>query len=135
VLAAQALGADLAYIGSAFIATPEANATETYKTAIVSSAAEDIVYTDYFTGVRGNYLRESIIAAGLDPANIPESDPSKLSFAEAPSTGAAGGAAKAWRDIWGAGQGVGAVKAVLTAGALVDRLEAEYLDAGRRLLG
>jgi len=127
VLAAQAMGADLAYVGSAFIATREANATEAYKQAIVDGRADDIVYTNLFTGVHGNYLKASIIQAGLDPDNLPESDPTKMNFS--------GGSAKskAWRDIWGSGQGIGAVKAVVGAGDLVDRLKQEYAAAQARI--
>ncbi len=122
ILAAQAIGADLAYLGSAFIATQEANASDDYKASIVDSSANDIIYTNLFTGVHGNYLRSSIERAGLDPANLPESDPSKMDF---------GGntAAKAWRDIWGSGQGIGAVDAVLTVPDLVARLRSEYAEA------
>ena len=121
ILSAQAMGADLAYIGSAFIATQEARATEGYKDMIVESAADDIVYSNLFTGVHGNYLRPSIIKAGLDPDNLPQSDPSKMNF------GSGGNQeAKAWRDIWGCGQGIGAVKDIPTAGQMVDRLAAEY---------
>ncbi|NBU27239.1 MAG: nitronate monooxygenase, partial [Caulobacteraceae bacterium] len=121
ILSAQAMGADLAYIGSAFIATQEARATEGYKDMIVESAADDIVYSNLFTGVHGNYLRPSIIKAGLDPDNLPQSDPSKMNF------GSGGNQeAKAWRDIWGCGQGIGAVKDIPTAGQMVDRLSAEY---------
>ena len=119
ILAAQALGADLAYIGSPWIATPEANAPEDYKQAIVEGHASDIIYSNLFTGVHGNYLRASIVAAGLDPDNLPESDPSKMDF----------GAAKAWKDIWGSGQGIGAVKAIEPAAVRVDRLADEYQDA------
>ncbi|MDH4384236.1 MAG: nitronate monooxygenase family protein [Caulobacter sp.] len=121
ILSAQAMGADLAYIGSAFIATQEARAAEGYKDMIVESAADDIVYSNLFTGVHGNYLRPSIVAAGLDPDNLPQSDPSKMNF------GSGGNQeAKAWRDIWGCGQGIGAVKDIPTAGQMVDRLAAEY---------
>jgi len=121
VLAAQAMGADLAYIGSAFIATREANAMAGYKQMIVERGGEDIVYTNLFTGVLGNYLRPSIERAGLDPDNLPEADPSKMNF------GSGGNQeAKAWRDIWGCGQGIGAVKSIPTAGELVARLAAEY---------
>jgi nitronate monooxygenase len=121
VLAAQAMGADLAYIGSAFIATQEANASEANKQMIVASDGSDIVYTNLFTGVHGNYLRPSIVAAGMDPDNLPVSDPSKMDF------GSGGNMkAKAWRDIWGAGQGIGAVKHVPGAGELVARLAREY---------
>lgn len=126
ILAAEAAGADGAYIGSAFIATEEARADDRYKNAIVSSRAQDIVYSSLFTGIHGNYLRASIEAAGLDPDNLPESDPSKMDFGA--DTGA-----KAWRDIWGAGQGVGSVNAVTTVSGLVDRLADEYADARRRL--
>ena len=124
VLAAQAMGADFGYIGSAFIATEEANADQGYKQGIVDSSAEGIVYTNLFTGVHGNYLRSSIEAAGLDPDNLPESDPSKMNF------GSGGNSkAKAWKDIWGSGQGVGAVKNVATVAEMVDRLEREYKEA------
>jgi nitronate monooxygenase len=129
VLAAQAMGADFGYIGSAFIATKEANATEAYKQAIVDGTAQDIVYTNLFTGVHGNYLRPSIVAAGLDPDNLPESDPSKMQFGSGGST-----KSKAWRDIWGCGQGIGAVKDVQTAGEFVAKLTREY-DAARARLG
>ena len=125
ILAARAAGADLAYIGSAFIATEEANAAEGYKAAIVESRAEDIIYSNLFTGVHGNYLRSSIVAAGLDPAELPQSDVSKMNFG--------GGATKAWRDIWGAGQGVGSIASVDTAGARVARWTAEYEAAKARL--
>jgi nitronate monooxygenase len=121
VLAAKAMGADLAYIGSAFIATEEANAINAYKQAIVDGVADDIVYTNFFSGVRGNYLAPSIANAGLDPHDLAEADPSKMDFR---SGGI--GAKKVWRDIWGSGQGIGAVKAVMPAAALVDRLTAEY---------
>ncbi len=128
VLAAQAMGADFGYIGSAFIATKEANATEGYKQAIVDGTAQDIVYTNLFTGVHGNYLRPSIVAAGLDPDNLPESDPSKMQFGSGGST-----KSKAWRDIWGCGQGIGAVKDVQTTGEFVAKLAREY-DAARARL-
>lgn len=127
ILAAQAMGADMAYIGSRFIATREARATEAYKQAIVKAHANDIVYSNYFTGVHGNYLKASIVASGLDPDNLPVADPSKMDFAAA-STGA-----KAWKDIWGAGQGVGAVKAIEPVSALVDRLAQEYAAAKQRV--
>ena len=124
VLAAQAMGADFGYIGSAFIATEEANADQGYKQGIVDSSAEGIVYTNLFTGVHGNYLRSSIEAAGLGPDNLPESDPSKMNF------GSGGNSkAKAWKDIWGSGQGVGAVKNVATVAEMVNRLEREYKEA------
>ena len=132
VLAAQAMGADMAYIGSAFIATPEANAHEAYKNAIVEGAAEDIIYTNYFTGVHGNYLVASLTAAGIDPANIPESDPSKMNFSDGPDAKASGGA-KAWSTIWGAGQGIGCVSAVRPAGDFIAGLVAEYAEAKDRL--
>lgn len=128
ILAAQAMGADLAYMGSVFIATQEANADEAYKKTIVEGVAEDIVYTNLFTGVHGNYLRQSIVAAGLDPDHLPESDPSKMSFGSGGSS-----RSKAWRDIWGSGQGIGAVKKVEKVGAVVDRLEREYKAARERL--
>jgi nitronate monooxygenase len=129
VLAAQAMGADLAYIGSPWIATEEANAPDGYKQGIVAGSADDIVYTNLFTGVHGNYLRGSIEAAGLDPENLPQSDPSAMNFGSGGNT-----EAKAWRDIWGSGQGVGAVKAVETVAARVDRMEAEYRAAKARIL-
>jgi nitronate monooxygenase len=121
VLAAQAMGADLAYVGSAFIATEEANADARYKQMIVDGRAEDIVYSNLFTGVHGNYLKPSIAAAGLDPDHLPESDPSKMNFGSGGNTDK-----KAWKDIWGCGQGIGAVKAVVKTGDLVARLEREY---------
>jgi nitronate monooxygenase len=128
ILAAQAMGADLAYIGSPFIATAEANAEDPYKAGIVAGGASDIVYTNLFTGVHGNYLRASIEAAGLDPDNLPESDPSKMNF------GSGGNSkAKAWRDIWGSGQGIGAIKAVQPVAAFVDRLDEEYRAAKARI--
>jgi nitronate monooxygenase len=127
VLAAQAAGADLAYIGSPFIATEEARAADAYKQAIVEGTAADIVYSNYFTGVHGNYLKPSIRAAGLDPDKLPEADPSKMDF-EAATTGV-----KAWKDIWGSGQGIGAVKSIQPVAALVDRLEVEYRQARARL--
>ncbi len=128
ILAALACGADLAYIGSVFIATREANASDVYKTMIVDSGADDIVYTNLFTGVHGNYLKPSILKAGLDPANLPESDPSKMNFASGGNM-----EAKAWRDIWGCGQGVGAIHEVSTVEGLVTRFEAE-LDCARKAL-
>ena len=128
VLAAQAMGADLAYIGSAFIATDEANAEQAYKQAIVDNASSDIVYSNLFTGVHGNYLRPSIEAAGLDPDNLPHSDPSAMNFGSGGNTDS-----KAWKDIWGCGQGIGAVKSIGPAATLVDRLEAEYLQARSRI--
>ncbi|MAD64345.1 nitronate monooxygenase family protein [Haliea sp.] len=130
ILAAQAMGADLGYIGSAFIATKEANAEQAYKQAIVDHGAGDIVYSNLFTGIHGNYLRPSIEAAGLDPDNLPESDPSAMNFGSGGNSDA-----KAWKDIWGCGQGIGAVKEILSAGELVARLQREYAAARARLLG
>lgn len=130
VLAAQAMGADLAYVGSGFIATQEANAVQGYKDMIVASRADDIVYSNLFTGVHGNYLRPSIVKAGLDPDNLPVADPSKMNFGSGGNT-----EAKAWKDIWGCGQGIGAVKEIPTAAQFVDRLEREYLAAKRGLMG
>lgn len=128
ILAAQAMGADLAYIGSAFIATQEANAIEGYKQGIVEGRADGIVYSNLFTGVHGNYLRSSIVAAGLDPDNLPVSDPSKMSF------GSGGNQeAKAWRDIWGSGQGIGAIDQVLPAAELIARFADEYEKAKAEL--
>ncbi|MEJ1118029.1 MULTISPECIES: nitronate monooxygenase [Phyllobacterium] len=123
VLAAQAMGADLAYIGSSFIATEEARAVDDYKQMIVDSASSDIVYSNYFTGIHGNYLKPSIAKSGMDPDHLPEADPSKMDF-EAATTGA-----KAWKDIWGCGQGIGAIKQIVPAGELVARLEREYKEA------
>jgi nitronate monooxygenase len=128
ILAAQAMGADLAYVGSAFIATKEANAPQGYKDTIVEARANDIVYSNLFTGVHGNYLRQSIVRAGLDPENLPVSDPSAMNF------GSGGNQeAKAWRDIWGSGQGVGAIDAVLSAGELVAKFAEQYEDAKAEL--
>jgi nitronate monooxygenase len=127
ILAAEAMGADMAYIGSPFIATAEARASDAYKQAIVEGTAGDIVYSNYFTGVHGNYLKPSISAAGLDPDKLPEADPSKMDFEQA-TTGT-----KAWKDIWGSGQGIGAIKAVEPVASLVDRLELEYRAARARL--
>lgn len=127
ILAAEAMGADMAYIGSPFIATQEARAADAYKQAIVEGAASDIVYSNYFTGVHGNYLKPSILAAGLDPDNLPLADVSKMDFEQAV------GGAKAWKDIWGSGQGISAIKAVEPVAKLVDRLEAEYRAARTRL--
>jgi len=128
VLDAEAMGADYGYIGSAFIATEEANANDGYKQSIVRGSAEEIVYTNLFTGVHGNYLRESIENAGLDADNLPVSDPSKMNFGTGENE-----AKKAWRDIWGCGQGIGAVKEVLPTAALVERLAQEYEAAKARL--
>ncbi|MEM9726458.1 MAG: nitronate monooxygenase family protein [Pseudomonadota bacterium] len=124
IAAAQAMGADFAYIGSAFISCDEANANDGYKDGIVDGSASDIVYTNLFTGVHGNYLRPSIVNAGLDPDNLPQSDPSKMNFGSGGNTDA-----KAWKDIWGCGQGIGAVDKRMSVGAFVDQLEAEYLAA------
>src|SRR5262249_11869339 len=127
VAAALAMGADLGYVGSAFIATREANAQEGYKQMIVASTAADIVYSNYFSGVHGNYLKPSISNAGFDPDNLPLADPSKMNFANSD------GKVKAWRDIWSAGQGVGAVKAVVSVAELVARLKREYEAALEKL--
>jgi len=131
VLAAQAMGADFAYIGSAFIATDEARAVDDYKQMITESNSDDIVYSNFYTGIHGNYLKGSIRNAGMDPDNLPVSDPSKMNFA----SGEGANAAKAWKDIWGCGQGIGAVNEIVPARALVQRLEREYLAARQRLLG
>ncbi|WP_371933607.1 NAD(P)H-dependent flavin oxidoreductase [Oceanicaulis sp. MMSF_3324] len=130
VLGAQAMGADYAYIGSAFIATEEARASEAYKQSIVDSTAEDIIYSNLFTGVHGNYLRKSIEDAGLDPNNLPESDPSAMNFGSGGNTDA-----KAWKDIWGSGQGVGSIKKVQSAGGYVSELQAQYEAAKQRICG
>jgi nitronate monooxygenase len=124
VLAAQVMGADLAYIGSAFVATPEARAVDEYKQAIVSGDASDIVGSSYFTGVFGNYLKPSIVRSGLDPDSLPQGEAKTMNFAASGSSGA-----KAWRDIWGSGQGIGAVKKVSPVAELVARLEREYAEA------
>jgi nitronate monooxygenase len=124
VLAAQAAGADAAYIGSAFIASEEANAPDPYKMGVVEGAMEDIVYTNYFSGIHGNYLKPSIKAAGMDPDNLPVADPSKMDFKSGGEN-----SAKVWKDIWGAGQGIGAVKSLGTVKSLVDRLSTEYRTA------
>ncbi|WP_168452480.1 NAD(P)H-dependent flavin oxidoreductase [Sphingopyxis microcysteis] len=128
ILAAQACGADLAYIGSAFIATAEANADQGYKDGIVEGRAADIVYSNLFTGVHGNYLRQSIVAAGMDPDNLPEGDLSTMNFGSGGNT-----KAKAWKDIWGSGQGIGPVTAVRPVADFVAELEAQYLAARREL--
>ena len=125
VLSALAMGADFAYIGSAFIATDEARAVDGYKQMIVDSSSDDIVYSNLFTGVHGNYLKGSVRSAGLDPEKLPESNPSAMNFG--------GDAKKAWKDIWGCGQGIGAVKQVLPAADLIARLKAEYAQARKRV--
>ncbi len=125
VLAAQAMGADFAYIGSAFVATEEARAVDGYKQMIVNGSSDDIVYSNLFTGVHGNYLKGSIRNAGLDPEALPESDPSKMNFG--------GNSTKAWKDIWGCGQGIGAIKSVLPAAELIARLKREYALASQRV--
>ncbi len=127
VLAAQAMGADFAYIGSAFIATHEARAADAYKQMIAESNSDDIVYSNFYTGIHGNYLKGSIRNAGMDPDNLPQSDPSKMNFG-------GGGSAKAWKDIWGCGQGIGAITEVVSAADLVARLKREYLEARERLM-
>lgn len=126
ILAAQAMGADLAYMGTRFIATQEAHAVDDYKRAIVNASASDIVYTNLFTGVHGNYIRESIVNAGLDPEALPQSDKTKMNFGS--------DKAKAWKDIWGAGQAVGLMDDVPSVAELVERLKQEYDDARARLL-
>jgi nitronate monooxygenase len=127
ILAAQAMGADFAYIGSRWLATKEAHVDDAYRQAIVESTAADVVYTNLFTGVHGNYLKKSIVNAGLDPDNLPEADKSKMNF------GSGGTGAKAWRDIWGAGQGVGLMDDVPSVAQMVDRLQTEYQAARKRL--
>ncbi|AIJ56186.1 hypothetical protein C086_02086 [Brucella abortus F6/05-3] len=128
ILAAQAMGADLAYMGSPFIATTEARAVDAYKQMIVDSDSSDIVYSNYFTGIAGNYLKPSIAKAGLDPDNLPQADPSKMDFEKAQQEGA-----KAWKDIWGCSQGIAAIKEIAPTASLVDRLEREYRDARAKL--
>ena len=128
VLAAQAMGADLAYMGTRFIATTEANASDDYKNGITQASASDVIYTNLFTGVHGNYLRESIVKAGLDPDHLPEADKSKMNFGSGGNS-----AAKAWKDIWGVGQGVAVIDEVLPTAELVNQLEAEYRAARARL--
>ncbi|WP_213953569.1 MULTISPECIES: nitronate monooxygenase family protein [unclassified Variovorax] len=128
VLAAQAMGADFAYIGTAFIATEEARASEEYKQAVVAGSSDDIVYSNLFTGVHGNYLAPSIIAAGMDPANLPEGDLKTMNFG-----GGDGAKTKAWKDIWGSGQGIGAVTEVSSAASFIEKLKAEYFAARKRL--
>ncbi|SFQ14820.1 MULTISPECIES: NAD(P)H-dependent flavin oxidoreductase [Variovorax] len=128
VLAAQAMGADFAYIGTAFIATEEARASDAYKQAIVEGTSDDIVYSSLFTGVHGNYLAPSIVNAGMDPANLPEGDVKTMSF-----SGGDGSKAKAWKDIWGSGQGIGAISEVSSAGVFIEKLKREYQEARQRL--
>jgi len=128
VLAAQAMGADFAYIGSRWLATKESNIDESYRQAIIESSAADIVYTNLFSGVHGNYLKKSITIAGLDPENLPQADKSVMNFG-----GGAGSKAKAWRDIWGAGQGVGLMHDVPTVAEMMQRLTEEYEMARKRL--
>ena len=130
ILAAQAMGADFAYIGSAFIATHEARAVEGYKKMITESDSDDIVYSNFYTGIHGNYLKGSIRNAGMDPDNLPVSDPSKMNF----STGEGGKTAKAWKDIWGCGQGIGAITEVVSTADMVARFKREYREARERLL-
>jgi len=128
ILAAQAMGADLGYIGSAFISAEEARAETDYKQAIVDYSADDIVYSNLFTGVHGNYLKPSIISSGLDPDNLPESDPSKMNFGSGGNTDS-----KAWKDIWGCGQGIGSIKQIQTAAKLIAQLTEQYNSAFSRL--
>lgn len=130
VLAAEAMGADFGYIGSAFIATQEANADDAYKQGIIDGSADDIVYTNYFSGVHGNYLAPSIRNAGLDPDNLPESDPSKMDFKSSGEN-----AKKVWKDIWGCGQGIGAVKKLATTAEFVDQMVRDYIEAKAALCG
>lgn len=130
VLAAEAMGADFGYIGSAFIATKEANADDAYKQGVVDARADDIVYTNYFSGVHGNYIKRSIQNSGMDPDNLPVSDPTKMDFKSGGDN-----AKKVWKDIWGGGQGVGAVKEVLSTAAFVDRMTREYEAAKASLCG
>ncbi|RBP62427.1 nitronate monooxygenase [Brevibacterium sanguinis] len=129
ILAALAAGADYAYIGSAFLSTTEANVVADYRQMIVDSSADDVVYSNYFTGVKGNYLRGSIVAAGLDPDNLPEADPTKMDFGTDEKS-----ESKAWKDIWGSGQGIGALTETTSTAALVDRLAAEFAAAREDLL-
>ena len=129
ILAATAAGADLAYVGSSFIATDEARASDEYKQGIVEGSAAEVIYTDLFTGVHGNYLRASIVAAGLDPDNLARSDPSTMKF------GSEGSKAKAWRDIWGSGQGIGVIDRVRPASDFIDLLAQQYQEAKARICG
>ena len=134
ILAARAMGADFAYIGSAFIATEEARAVEGYKQMIVDSSSQDVIYTNYFSGVHGNYLKGSIANAGMDPDHLPEADPSKMDFGTSDDGGNTGASKKVWKDIWGCGQGIGAIKQVLPTANLVARLKSEYAQARQALL-
>jgi nitronate monooxygenase len=129
ILAARAMGADMAYIGSPFIATHEARAVDEYKQMIVDSHADDIVYSNFFTGIHGNYLKGSVRAAGMDPDHLPEADPSKMDFDKAQE------GPKAWKEIWGCGQGIGAVTEIASTAELVDRLDREYRAARARICG
>lgn len=129
ILAAQAMGADFAYIGSRWLATKEANTSEAYRQAIIESSAADVVYTDYFTGVHGNYLKKSIVKAGLDPENLPEGDKQTMSFSSGGNSDS-----KVWRDIWGAGQGVGLMEDIPTVAEMMDRLRNEYVAARQRVM-
>ena len=128
ILASVASGADLAYIGTPFIATVEANAVQAYKQAIVDGTSDDIVLSNLFTGVHGNYLKPSVVSAGLDPDNLPESDPSKMNFSSSGDS-----LSKAWKDIWGSGQGISAIKSIVSTKTLVGRLDDEYREAKRRI--
>ena len=128
ILASVASGADLAYIGTPFIATVEANAVQAYKQAIVDGTSDDIVLSNLFTGVHGNYLKPSVVSAGLDPDNLPESDPSKMNFSSSGDS-----LSKAWKDIWGSGQGINAIKSIVSTKKLVERLDDEYRAAKRRI--
>jgi nitronate monooxygenase len=128
ILAAQAMGADLAYMGTRFIATTEANASADYKQGITNASASDVIYTNLFTGVHGNYLRQSIVNAGLDPDHLPEADKTKMNFGSGGNS-----AAKAWKDIWGVGQGVAVIDDILPTAQLIDQLEREYQQAQHRL--
>jgi nitronate monooxygenase len=128
ILASQAMGADFAYIGSAFIATDEARAVDGYKQMITQSNSDDIVYSNFYTGILGNYLKGSIRNSGMDPDNLPQSDPSKMNF----STGS-DASAKAWKDIWGCGQGIGAIREVMSAADMVARFKQEYAEAKSRI--
>ena len=131
ILAAQAMGADFAYMGTRFIASIEAHASEQYKEAIVAAQAQDIIYTDHFTGIHGNYIKQSILNAGLDPDHLPQGDPQ--AFAKLSQAGKEGSNTKAWKDIWGAGQGVGLIDSIPSVDQIVSQIENEYLLARKRL--